>query len=270
MAHVLKKSREWVFAHPEIELTKEQKEEFKSLVKRRENHEPIAYITNEKEFYGRKFYVDERVLIPRPATETLIDEVKRLFKTGLEKQRSITKADNGIVIFTEIFKKKFSIFNFQFSFKNQSSIANDKLMILDIGTGSGCIGITLALEIPDTEIICTDISEDALKVAKQNVKAHNLLNRIKFLKSDLTEAERGTRNAERYLAVSNPPYIPQVDPNRDPLQPDVYNFEPHKALFAGKDGTDLLTKLYKQCLNDPCCIGCVLEMHEEQAKKLTQ
>ena len=58
MAHVLKKSREWVFAHPEIELTKEQKEEFKSLVKRRENHEPIAYITNEKEFYGRKFYVD--------------------------------------------------------------------------------------------------------------------------------------------------------------------------------------------------------------------
>ena len=112
MAHVLKKSREWVFAHPEIELTKEQKEEFKSLVKRRENHEPIAYITNEKEFYGRKFYVDERVLIPRPATETLIDEVKRLFKTGLEKQRSITKADNGIVIFTEIFKKKFSIFNF--------------------------------------------------------------------------------------------------------------------------------------------------------------
>jgi release factor glutamine methyltransferase len=253
LSHVLQKPREWVFAHPEIELTEEQNKEYEKLVERRKNHEPIAYIINEKEFYGRKFYVDNRVLIPRPSTETLIDEVKRLFETGLKKQRSIKKADNEIIIFTEIFE-------------NKLPSKNDGLLISEIGTGSGCIGITLALEIPDIEIICTDISKDALEVAKQNAKTHNVLNRIKFIKSDLIESNHGSRPADRYLIVSNPPYIPQVDS----LQPDVYNFEPHQALFAGRDGSDLLTKLHKQCLDDPNCIGCIMEMREEQAKKLTQ
>src|SRR3989344_5876215 len=81
LAHVLQKDRTWLLAHPEVQLSEDQKKAFDALLQRRKNHEPLAYILGEKEFYGRTFFVDKRVLIPRPATEALIDEVKTCFET---------------------------------------------------------------------------------------------------------------------------------------------------------------------------------------------
>src|SRR3989344_4193657 len=90
LAHILKQSRAWLLAHPEFSLSEKEQKQFEILAERRKNHEPIAYIVGEKEFYGRTFFVDKRVLIPRPATEVLIDEVKRCFETCFETRRRVT------------------------------------------------------------------------------------------------------------------------------------------------------------------------------------
>jgi len=260
LAHVLEKDRAWLLAHGETALTEEQKRSFDILVGRRKNHEPLAYILREKEFYGRSFTVDRRVLIPRPSTEALIDEVKFLLQTSeLQNLKTlsprITKADTNIVILTWI-KPEFSILNSQFS-------------IIDVGTGSGCIAITLAKEIPNVKIIATDISREALEVAKENAKRLGAIDRIEFMEangipSNFQTSEPQNFKTSPYLLVSNPPYIPEGSP----LPPDVPDYEPASALFAGSDGMDILDPLILTAKNDPLCIGFSMEMQQEQAKKL--
>lgn len=248
LAYVLQKDRAWLLAHSVTSLSPTQEKEFQNFVARRKKHEPIAYILGEKEFYGRKFFVDRRVLIPRPSTEVLIDEVKRFWRAP-QHDLSITPADSGIVIFSRIKKNQHDTVSFS---------------IIDVGTGSGCIGITLALEIPDAKILCTDISEDALDVAKENAKRFDVLDRISFQKANFIPANEQTRKPENFLVVSNPPYIP----TSTPLPADVLHFEPYEALFAGEDGMDVLEPLYEECMRDSRCVGCVFECREEQAKKL--
>ncbi len=275
LAHVLKKDRSWLLAHPNTPLSPEEQRYFDELVARRKAHEPIAYIIGEKEFYRRTFSVDSRVLIPRPSTEALIDEVKAIINSNfnIDSPRMI-EADSDIVIYSQLFQDRLTTHNSQLT------------AIIDVGTGSGCIAITLALEIPDVQIIATDISEDALDVAKENSMRHGVDDRIKFvvcsglpgdvlrLRSfacselaplSMTQPEtRKPANQQTYLAVSNPPYIPTTHS----LPPDVSDYEPHDALFAGPDGMDVLTQIHNQCLNDPNCVAEVLECRLEQAKKL--
>jgi release factor glutamine methyltransferase len=159
-------------------------EELKPFINRVNNHEPIQYILNEEYFFGRKFYVDSSVLIPRPETEELVGEVLSVFK----EQRNI-----------EIF---------------------------DIGTGSGCIAITLAKELHQANVWATDISEAALEVARKN--SHFLQSEIFFIKHDILKEEL-PRN-EMDLIISNPPYISEGE--KDQMASNVLNFEPHTALFA--------------------------------------
>lgn len=274
LAHVLRKGgedRSWLLAHAEEVLTEKQCKVFLELVARRRHHEPLAYILGEKEFYGRKFFVNRRVMIPRPSTETLIEEVKNLSKSlrGAAKDvpfidkwntSRITSADNNIVIFTHLFPHK------------QLSIVNCQLSIVDVGTGSGCIGITLALELPELRVICTDISEGTLEVARKNARRHNVFNRLAFLKADLLSFDLPTRKLANhqtirpFLVISNPPYIPE----ETPLPPDIALFEPLKALFAGPEGMDVLKPLYEQCRKNPLCVGCVFECQQEQAAVLCE
>ncbi|MEK7137083.1 MAG: HemK/PrmC family methyltransferase, partial [Patescibacteria group bacterium] len=189
LAHVLGKNRTWLLAHPEEPLSKENEARFTAYVARRKRHEPVAYITSEKEFYGRTFLVDRRVLIPRPSTEALIDEVKKIMKPSIKKDDfqyvnilkipTVVPADTGIVIFTQIFPEKLKVS--EMNKKNQSVILMTPL-IIDIGTGSGCIGITLALELPEANILCTDVSDDALAVARENAKRHGVAEHVQFQK----------------------------------------------------------------------------------------
>lgn len=158
LSFVLQKPREYILAHAEAEVSPEQEKQFNDLLSQRAKHKPIAYLTKHKEFYGRDFYVDERVHIPRPATEDMIDFIKK----NVPGDFSGTMAD--------------------------------------IGTGSGCIAITLALEFPQAKIIATDISEDALNVTKQNVASLNA--KIDFYNGDLLDALPGPVD----IIVSNPPY----------------------------------------------------------------
>ena len=284
LAHVLEKDRAWLLAHGETALTEEQKIEYNGFVERRRRHEPMAYILGEKEFYGRSFTVDRRVLIPRPSTEALIDEVKDIFRTfkppNLQTSHfpRITEADTDIVILTHLFQKKIECFDTPFA--SLRATQHDTI-IIDVGTGSGCIAITLAKEIPNVKIIATDISREALEVAKENAKRLGVIDRIEFMEANgipsnfqtseplPAVAPRGAKAGQNfktspYLLVSNPPYIPEGSS----LPPDVANYEPTGALFAGSDGMDILAPLILKAKNDHLCIGFSMEMQQEQAKKL--
>ena len=160
----------------------------KSWIKRRISREPLQYITGKADFYGRSYFVNNKVLIPRPETEILIDAaIKNLFKK-----------------------------------KNP--------FIIDIGTGSGCIGITLAIEIKKSNVLSIDISKDALLIAKNNAENHNIKN-IKFLEIDVLKNDI---NQKADLIISNPPYISKNELST--LMPEVKNHEPKISLTDNKDG----------------------------------
>ncbi len=149
------------------------------------NHEPIQYILGKEEFFGRNFAVNPAVLIPRPETELLIHEIKK-FVTHQNKRN---------------------------------------LRILDIGTGSGCIAITLALEIPDAEISALDVSNEALACASKNASGVNA--RVVFENVDILKEEINNRYD---LIVSNPPYI--ANSEKESMKRNVLDFEPHLALLV--------------------------------------
>jgi len=143
------------------------------------------------------FYVDSRVLIPRPDTEILIETV-------LEQQERPCR-------------------------------------LLDIGTGCGAIAISLAVNLLGWQIVATDISAEALDVAQQNATKHSCANRITFLQGDLFEAVKELENPRFDWIVSNPPYVSIKD--RSVLAPDVHNYEPEIALFAGGDGLNIIRRI---------------------------
>jgi release factor glutamine methyltransferase len=178
--------------------------EFNKGINRRIKREPISYITGKHEFLDLDLLVDKRVLIPRPETEQLVEEV---FKT-LEKKSGNYK-------------------------------------VLDLCTGSGAIALAIANKFDSFEITASDISSQALSVAKKNAVKLKLENRIKFIKSDLFKSFKKT---DRYNMITcNPPYIPTKEYNN--LMPDVRLFEPKLALDAGKDGLKYYRAIIKSAVN---------------------
>ena len=175
-------------------------EALQRLVLRRMTHEPVAYITGVREFYGREFMVTRAVLIPRPETEGVIEAIP----PGL-----LTAHGSGTPV------------------------------VLDIGTGSGCLAITLALEHPAARVIATDVSHEALTVARENAQRLGA-DRVEFAEASLVPAGLPPLD----LIVTNPPYVPERD--RESLSPDVRDFEPALALFAGEDGLGVIRTLLPQ------------------------
>lgn len=192
LGKVLGISEAQVLARSSEPVHRAERERFEALLERRLRGEPVAYLFGEKEFYGRLFAVDARVLVPRPETEHLVDLalVQRLPPAPL---------------------------------------------ILDVGSGSGAIAITLALEIPGARVVATDLSPGALEVTRENARRHGVDDKVWPVLADLASPLR----LERFdLAVSNPPYVdPAVAPE---LSPEVREFEPHQALFAPNAGKAIL------------------------------
>lgn len=172
-------------------LKNEEVDTCRELVRRRSTGEPIAYILNEKGFYGLDFYVDKRVLIPRPETELLVER-------ALE-------------------------------YLSQADVAAPQ--IVDLGSGSGCIALTLAHKIPDAQVTLVDLSEDALDVAKLNAERLTLVERSRFVNVKAQDLDQAAGSLD--LVVANPPYIGRDDKE---VQPEVVKFEPHSALFADDAG----------------------------------
>ncbi|MBI3618997.1 peptide chain release factor N(5)-glutamine methyltransferase [Candidatus Peregrinibacteria bacterium] len=259
LASLLKRDRAWIFANPEIAIDSEVAKKFKEWCDRRRHHEPIAYIIGEKEFFGRSFLVDRSVLIPRPATEGLVALALRFLETG---QEEIVELDSGIV---GIARKTKERCHGELVTPWHRISPFDELRvtsIVDIGTGSGCIAVTIALERPDLNIIATDISAEALKIARKNAERHGVSNRIDFRYGKNLEPLQELD--EPFAIVSNPPYIPEGTK----LERDVVDYEPHRALFAGPDGMDVLTILFDQAKSHPFCRGIMMECQADQTRSI--
>ena len=189
--------------------------EFRAWVKRRGAGEPVAYLVGHREFYSLKFTVDSNVLIPRPETEHVV------------------------VAALEAAKRQ----------------AADPVRIIDIGTGSGCIAITLAKQIKNCKIAATDVSEAALNVAKTNAQTHEVEDRVKFFQGDLLEALPAGSNPV-HLIVSNPPYIGEAE--IETVDSQVKDHEPAIALFSGEFGTEIITRLIEQAPDFLLPGGCLI------------
>lgn len=214
------------------------------MIERARGGEPVAYIIGEKEFFGRIFHVDRRVLIPRPATERLTEKVielmyARTIETG------ILEIDSGIVCAWNLWK----------------DLPADHA-IVDVGTGSGCIAVTLACELPTLSIIATDISDDALCVAKDNALRNGVSTRIEWKCGDSLDPLQ--EYARPFFIVSNPPYIRAGAE----VERGVQDFEPYSALFGGVDGSECLSRIVEQARRHPYCYGFIMECESEQGINL--
>lgn len=199
--------RAYLYAHPERDLVEEEAFRYRSALCERERGVPAQYITGHQEFWGMDLVVSPAVLIPRPETEHLVEKVLHL-ATG----------EQGLA----------------------QSTSQASLRIADVGTGSGCIALALARELPNTEIHATDISSTALEIARANAARLQLNDRIEFHRTDLLEGLGGGFD----FVVSNPPYVGQSE--EDQVQLEVRKFEPRDAVFAGPVGTEVIERLIQQ------------------------
>ena len=185
-------------------------DELEQIAIRLERQEPVQYILGQADFWGRTFTVNEHVLIPRPETEELCQWIVAADNHGLT--RTNGEANKGSLC---------------------QSVQSDA-KILDIGTGSGCIAITLAAEIPEAEVTAWDISEEALTVARENASSNHV--HVSFEQVDalhLTSDISHQTSAAFDLIVSNPPYI--CNKERETMEANVLEHEPHTALFVPDD-----------------------------------
>jgi release factor glutamine methyltransferase len=178
---------------------------FETLVQRRLAHEPVAYITGVREFYGRTFAVGPGVLIPRPETELVVE--------------------HALIALREIEQR-----------------THRAPAVVDVGTGSGCIAISIALEDPRARVRAIDVSTQALDIARANAARLGASDRVAFREMSLLDGLVGVERVD--LIVSNPPYVAARD--RATLQADVVDFEPALALFGGNDGLDIIGELLRQ------------------------
>tara|TARA_B100000963_G_scaffold359047_1_gene385236 strand:+ start:3395 stop:4234 length:840 start_codon:yes stop_codon:yes gene_type:complete len=222
LSKTLKKSREDILINLDKKIDKKNFLVFERYLLRRAQNEPIAYILREKEFWSKKFNINQHTLIPRPETELLVDEILKLYR-------------------------------------------NRKITILDIGTGSGCIIISLLSDLKKSNGIGVDISKNAILMAKKNANDHQLFNNVKFLNRSL----ENIFGKKFDLIVSNPPYIERKQLKN--LTEDVKRFEPRMALDGGNDGLDLIKKVIYKSKNILKINGTLaLEIGNEQIKKVSK
>jgi len=195
--------RAYLYAHPERELTAAEQIRYSEAIAQRARGIPAQYITGHQEFWGMDFIVSPDVLIPRPETEHVIETV-------------LSKAADG----------------------GRVSSTGTATRIVDVGTGSGCIALALAKELPHAEIHATDISAAALEIARANAARHQLNTRIHFHHADLLA---GLASNSFDYVVSNPPYVGESE--EDQVQLEVRKFEPRNAVFAGPTGLEVIDRI---------------------------
>ena len=200
---ILNCDRAYLYAHPERELTRDEQSRYAAALVERARGVPTQYITGHQEFWGMDLIVTPAVLIPRPETEHVIESV--MDRVG------------------------------------RAPAPSELLRISDVGTGSGCIALALAKELPQVEILATDISAAALEIARANAGRHQLESRIQFREADLLA---GFENDAFDFIVSNPPYVGESE--EDQVQLEVRKFEPRGAVFAGPTGMEVIMRLVPQ------------------------
>lgn len=202
--HVLGCDRTHIYTYPERELTGDESMRYQESLNERARGVPAQYITGHQEFWGLDFLVTPGVLVPRPETEHAVETV-----LGFAQPQGEWRGN-----------------------------------IVDVGTGSGCIAIALAKELPRADISAIDTSADALDVARTNAARLGFLERIRFHQNDLLT---GYSAATFDVVVSNPPYVGENE--ADKVQAEVRKYEPRKAVFGGPEGLDIVRRLIPQAMN---------------------
>jgi release factor glutamine methyltransferase len=226
--------RAFLYAHPERELTADEATRYESALSERARGVPAQYITGHQEFWGLDFIVTPAVLIPRPETEQLIETVLELLNQDLGPRTSDLRPP------TSHLRSDRSVVRGPGS-DVRSPRSEATFHLVDVGTGSGCIAIALANELPQAEIHATDISPAALEIARANATRHQLETRIHFRQADLLT---GFAPDSFDFVVSNPPYVGESE--EDQVQLEVRKFEPRNAVFAGPTGTEVIARLIPQ------------------------
>lgn len=243
LLHVIERDRTWLYAHPEETVSEAIAEKFQALIARRAAGEPTQYLTGKQEFWGLEFEVTPDVLIPRPETEHVMEVA--LDRLALREVRA----------------------------GRPQITSGEGFLIADIGTGSGCLAIALAKELPGAKVYATDISQEALVVARRNAEPHGVAERVQFEQcnllgggtsgrarcivplqeqtiaarqheSTITKADRGGEPPLFDLIVSNPPYVGQCETETLPIE--VRGHEPQSALYGGEEGYELYGDLILQ------------------------
>lgn len=232
LGHVLNMNRVQLYLNFEKPLATSELDQFRQFLKRRVSNEPIQYILGETEFYSLKLKVNKYTLIPRPETEILVDKI------------------------IEICNKTFS--------------QQDKIIVLDIGSGSGNIGISLAKNVQNAYILGVDIGVETIKTASENAQSHCVEDRIRFKAADVFDDNFFIKLTNKIdIVISNPPYILQEE--FDTLPIEVKNFEPYIALNGGKDGLTFYRRLFqisKNILKTDGIIG--FEISYNRGEKIKQ
>ncbi len=197
--------RAYLFAHPERELTPGEQARYDAALAERARGVPAQYITGHQEFWGLDLIVTPAVLIPRPETEHVVETVLELVKEA-------------------------------------PHVPGEPLRIVDVGTGSGCIALALASELPTAAITAVDISPEALEVARANAARLQLDARVRFLTGDVLAAV--PQPAVFDFVVANPPYVPESE--AESVEAQVRRFEPHHAVFPGPTGLEVYARLVPQ------------------------
>ena len=219
--HHLNVARIQLILDSEFTLTKDETDVFFTILEDLKQQKPIQYILGETEFYGLQFSVNENVLIPRPETEELVDWIMKGSKL-----------------------------------KSQNS---EPIKILDIGTGSGCIAISLAKHLPEAQVFAVDISESALKIAKENADRNGV--EVEFIKANILESSLWEDVALQQMVffdiiVSNPPYVRELEKRE--IRPNVLDNEPHLALFVENDNPLIFYKAITDFAVDKLKSSCSL------------
>jgi release factor glutamine methyltransferase len=239
LCHVLQIPRTKLITQPNLELETDQEQQFNCLLEERCSGKPMAYITHEKEFFGRSFFVDERVLIPRPETEEMVEDALKFLKANPELKT-----------------------------------------VIDLGTGSGAIAITVANELPDRQVIGLEISAEALEVAEINHQRYQCRN-LQLFESDLLSSLAINNEIAAVIPVTglprndsapltilaNLPYIGTTT-NRF-ISEETERYEPHQALFGGSDGLELYRKTWQQIHEQKLNLAALfMEIGFSQAKTM--
>jgi release factor glutamine methyltransferase len=230
LAHALEIQRIQLYLHFDKPLTQEELKKFRILYERRLKHEPVQYIIGTASFMGLKFSVDPRVLIPRPETETLVEQAM-------------------------LFCQKFTV--------------EQPIHILEIGTGSGNIAISIAKFIKHANVTTIDISREALIVAENNARHHSVESKIQFACTDIFNRQEKLLKSQYDLLISNPPYVPKDE--WEQLQKEIRDYEPPYAVTDGKDGYNFyhrIANIIPEILNPNG--GVILEVGFGQSEKVVK
>lgn len=211
LLHVLGRDRTWLYAHPEELVAEKEEDRYFALLARRAAGEPTQHLTGKQEFWGLEFEVTPDVLIPRPETEHVVEVT--LDRLAVREIRAGRK----------------------------QTLAGDGLQIADVGTGSGCIAIALAQELPGAHFVATDVSAAALTVARRNAARHAVSDWVRFVECHLLAA---VPDSTFDVIVSNPPYIGRKE--KETLTREVRDHEPEVALYGGEEGYELYADLVAQ------------------------